>query len=136
VAGARVEAEFGAPADEVWTVVGDFGGFVELMGVVPVLDGTGVGQTRTIGAGDTAAVERLVEHDPATHRLSYALIRGPIPATDYVATMQLDDIESGRCRLVWSSTYEPLGAPADEVQQSIEKIYRSLIRKLQQRFGA
>lgn len=134
--GAHVEAEFAASADEVWTVVGSFGGLVEFMGMTPVMDGDGIGQTRTIGTGDTAAVERLIEHDPAAHRLSYALVRGPIPVTDYVATMQLENTGTDRSRLVWSSTYEPDGAPADEVQQLIERIYRSMIRKLQQRFGA
>ena len=44
----REEGELGASVDEVWKVVGDFGGLLEAMGVPVELEGEGIGQTRKI----------------------------------------------------------------------------------------
>ena len=75
----REEGQLGAAIDEVWKVVGDFGGFVEAMGVPVEVSGDGIGATRTIALGPSPTVERLEELDNDAKRLVYSMLEGPLP---------------------------------------------------------
>src|SRR5438132_3288478 len=101
----REEAELGASVEEVWKLVGDFGGFVAAMGVPVELAGDGIGQTRTITMGPEPTVERLEERDDAARRLVYSMVSGPMPVTDYLATIHLSSAGGDRTTLTWSSTF-------------------------------
>ncbi|HEV3227249.1 MAG TPA: SRPBCC family protein [Acidimicrobiales bacterium] len=105
----REEGELGVGVDEAWKLVGDFGGFVQALGVPVELTGEGIGATRTIRMGDPPTVERLEELDDAAMRLVYSIVSGPLPVTDYLATMQLFDAGDGRSKLVWTSRFDPAG---------------------------
>ncbi|MEA3018733.1 MAG: hypothetical protein QOI47_257 [Actinomycetota bacterium] len=131
----REEGELGASVDEVWKVVGDFVGMIEGMGVPVEATGTGIGMTRTIAMGATPVVERLEERDEAAKKLVYAILEGPLPVASYVSTMQLSDAGGGRSKLVWSSTFEPVGDEA-AAKQVVSSIYTGGIAALQGRFGA
>jgi hypothetical protein len=138
VAEVKVEGEFGASIDDVWKLVGDFGGLIEAMGAPVELDGEGIGQTRSIamGPGDPT-VERLEERDEATKKVVYSIVSGPLPVVDYVSTMQLSEAGAGRTKLVWSSTFEPApGASEDDAKNIVNAIYQGGIAGLQGRFGA
>ena len=131
--------ELGATPDEVWKIVGDFGGLLESMGVPVELSGPeGVGQERTIamGPGDPT-VERLEELDNDAQRLVYSIQSGPLPVANYRSTMQLSAIEGGRTKLDWSSTFDPAEgfAEADAINV-VSSIYKGGIGALQARFGA
>jgi hypothetical protein len=119
----------------VWKLVGDFGGFVEAMGLPVTMSGEGVGSTRTIELGGTN-VERLEELDNDAKRLVYSLVSGPLPVKDYRSTMQLVAIGDGRTRLEWSSTFEPDGIAEGDAITAIRGIYTGGIAGLQARFGA
>src|SRR5436305_1081426 len=88
--------EVGASVDEVWKLVGDFGGFPQAMGVAVELEGEGIGQTRKISAGRAPMVERLEERDEDAKRLVYSIVEGALPVTDYRSTMQLSAAGGGR----------------------------------------
>src|SRR2546423_3957579 len=88
--------EVGASVDEVWKLVGDFGGFPQAMGVAVELEGEGIGQTRKISAGRAPMVERLQERDEDAKRLVYSIVEGALPVTDYRSTMQLSAAGGGR----------------------------------------
>ena len=133
----REEGELGAGTEEVWKVVGDFGGLLEAMGVPVTLEGEGIGQTRSIamGPGDPT-VERLEERDEAAKRIVYSIVSGPLPVRNYRSTMQLSAAGEGRTKLVWSSTFEPAeGASEDQASQVVTGIYQGGIAGLQGRFG-
>src|SRR4051812_3501321 len=134
----RETGELGASVDEVWKVVGSFGGLLESMGVPVELKGEGIGQTRTIamGPGDPT-VERLEELDDAAKKIVYSIVSGALPVSNYVSTMQLSPAGEGRTKLDWSSTFEP-GAGTSEADASavISGIYKGGIGGLQARFGA
>ena len=133
----RQQGELGAGVDEVWKVVGDFGGFIEVMGMPAELEGEGIGQTRRIMMGAEATVERLEERDEAAKRLVYSIVVGPLPVTDYRSTMQLSAIGDGRTRLDWSSTFEPgEGLSENDAVRIVAGIYQGGIAVLQARFGA
>ena len=136
MASAREEGELGAGIDEVWKLVGDFGGFVEAMGIPVELTGDGVGSTRTIAMGPSPTIERLETLDNENKRLQYSLLQGPLPVENYLSTMQLSPIDSGRTRIEWSSEFDPAGMPEADAIEAIRGIYKGGIAGLQARFGS
>jgi hypothetical protein len=131
------EAELGASVEEVWKLVGDFGGLLEALGVPVELAGEGIGQTRKISLGSEPTVERLEERDEEAKRLVYSIVTGPLPVTNYVSTMQLVPAGEGRTMLTWSSTFEPApGISAEDATRLASGIYKGGIGGLQARFGA
>jgi hypothetical protein len=136
MAAVREEGELGAGIDEVWKLVGDFQGFVEAMGIPVEMSGDGVGATRTIVFRGAPTIERLEALDNDAMRLVYSMVQGPLPIKDYLATMQLIAIDSGRTRLDWSSTFEPDGMSEGDAIEAVRGIYKGGIAGLQARFGA
>lgn len=129
--------ELGASIDDVWKLVSDFGGFPAAMGLSVEVDGEGIGQTRTLSMGGPPMVERLEELDAETKRVVYSIVQGPMPFTDYRATMQLAPAGEGRTALTWSGTFEPAeGTSADDSAALVRRIYQGGIAALQGRFGA
>ena len=134
----REVGELGAGVDEVWKLVGDFGGFIEAMGLPVELDGDGVGQTRKIvmGGGEPT-VERLEARDDAAKMIVYSIVSGALPVANYRSTMKLSDAGGGRTTLTWSSTFDPAeGSAPDEGSTVVTAIYKGGIAALQGRFGA
>lgn len=131
------QGELGASVDEVWKLVGDFGGMISALGLPVELEGEGIGQTRTISMGPEPTIEKLVEHDDDAKKLAYAIVQSGLPVRDYVSTMQLTPAGDGRTLLTWSSTFEPAdGVSADDASQVVSGIYKGGIAGLQGRFGA
>ncbi len=131
------EGRFVAPIDEVWSVVGDFVGFPEAMGLPVTVHGEGIGQTRTVTVAGDTIVERLEECDQEAHRLVYSIVSGPVPVVDYVATMELSALDTGGTALRWWGTFEPApGGDEDAAIAFVSRIYRGAIRGLQGLFGA
>jgi hypothetical protein len=135
VAEVREEGELGASVDEVWKVVGDFVGLVEGMGVPVESEGEGIGMTRKISMGPAPVIERLEERDESAKKIVYSIVEGPLPVSGYVSTMQLSPAGDGRTKLVWSSTFEPVGDEATATQ-IVSGIYTGGIAGLQGRFGS
>jgi hypothetical protein len=131
----KEEGELGASVDEVWKVVGDFVGLIEGMGLPVEKEGEGIGMTRKISMGPAPIVERLEERDEAAKKIVYSIVEGPLPVQHYVSTMQLTEAGSGRSKLTWSSTFEPVGDEA-AAKQIVSGIYTGGIQGLQGRFGA
>ena len=137
MSGVREECEFGVGIDEVWKMVGDFGGFITALGIPVELDGEGIGQTRKITIGEAPTVERLEERDEADHRLVYSIVSGPFPFQDYRSTMQLRPAGPGRTRLTWSCTFQPTpGADEQEACNLVRGIYQGGIAGMKAYFGA
>lgn len=133
----REEGELGASVDEVWKLVGDFGGFIEAMGLPVTTEGEGIGQTRSISMGAVPTVERLEERDESAKKVVYSIVSGSLPVANYLSTMLLSAAGDGRTTLVWSSTFDPAeGSSVDEASAVVTSIYKGGIAGLQGRFGA
>ena len=131
------ECEFEVGIDEVWKMVGDFGGFITALGMPVELLGEGIGQTRKITIGTAATVERLEERDQDAHRLVYSIVEGAFPFQDYRSTMQLAEAGKGRTRLTWSCTFEPApGHSEEEGCTLVRAIYQGGIGGMRAYFGA
>jgi hypothetical protein len=124
---------FDAPAEAVWSIVGDYGdasgdfgrGFVAGVEV----QGEGVGALRTLHLvperGGGSVVERQAARDERGMYYAYELAdRGPMPVTEYYGTAQVIPTSPTGCNLVWTNRYRPDGAPADALRaQSLETLH-------------
>lgn len=138
---------FDAPAEAVWSIVGDYGdasgdfgrGFV--VGVE--VQGDGVGALRTLHlapAGAGTVVERQTARDERGMYYAYELAdRGPMPMADYYGTAQVVATGPASCNLVWTNRYRPDGAPADGLRaqslQTLEILESNLKDMLARRAG-
>lgn len=133
----REIGELGAGIDDVWKIVGDFGGLLESFGVPVELAGEGIGQTRKISMGPEPTVERLEERDEDAKRVVYSIVEGSLPVANYVSTMQLTPAGEGRTTLTWSSTFDAApGSTEEEASNVVRSIYKGGIGGLQARFGS
>ena len=137
MASTHVEGDIAAPLDDVWKVVSDFGGFLEAQGVPVEVEGQGVGALRKVTIGSAVIVEKLESVDDETHTTSYSIVEGPLPATDYLATIHLTASGDTATHIEWTSTFQPAGGMSDDdVSQIIASVYQGGIQGLQRHFSA
>lgn len=124
-----------ASPDTVWKTVRDFGSidtYVTMFTDV-VTDGTGVGMKRTLTLQDGGQIVERLEHlDDEARELRYSVVESPLPIEKYVATAQVRDKGSDACEITWSSTFEPKGAPEDDVVEMVEGLYATAFEGLKQ----
>lgn len=115
-----------ASANAVWQAVGNFGGIRAFVPSVQscTVKGKGAGAVRTlVFEGGSEVAERLEATDGRAHVLTYSILSSPLPLEGYVSTMKLRELAKDRCELSWSCTFEPQGAPEEEVKKIIEGVY-------------
>jgi carbon monoxide dehydrogenase subunit G len=128
---ARVEVqdEIDAAKETVWELVSDFGGVGRISPEVQscTVEGDGVGAVRTINTSGVIIRERLEKLDGKTYTFSYSMLDGPIPFKNYLAHVTLTDAGPKRTRIKWAGSFEPVGMPAEQLEQLIQGIYMGLI---------
>ena len=116
-----------ASADEVWKTISDFNGLPKFVPAITnsSMEGSGVGAVRTLTLQDSDApiVEKLESLDEQARTLSYSIIQSPLPLADYIATMEVRQLDEKQCELTWWSTFEPKGASEAEAQKILEGVY-------------
>ena len=119
------------PAD-LWKKVGDFNGLNTWHPAIAkseVIKGNNneVGAHRKLTLGDGAViVEELAARDEAAMTLTYTIVEGPLPVTDYRSTMTVTADGEGKSKLTWGSTFKPAaGAEAAKTQEMIGGIYQA-----------
>ena len=81
---ARAEIDIDRPADEVWAVVGDFGGIADWM---PGIESCVVdGDDRVLKTMGMEIIERLERRDEEQRELVYAIVGG-VPVVNHKATI-------------------------------------------------
>ena len=112
------------PADDVWALIGDFGGLHRWHPHVRGLDLSWEGRIRTVHYADgSRAVERLEARSDASRRYVYVVVDGHVPVQNCRATLHVRS-RSGGCAVVWSCEFEPLGDGENSASVAIEKMYR------------
>lgn len=102
------------PAAEVWAVVRDFVGLTVWSNVVAEariengLAADQVGAVRRLTLTDGAVfVETLVELSDQHRRLSYDIVEGPLPVSDYVATIAVQPVTAdGTAFASWGAVFD------------------------------
>jgi hypothetical protein len=107
-----------ASPDEVWALVGDFGGLVGWFPAVTksVVEGSGIGALRYLTMPDgNQLTERQEARDDAARYYEYAAIAGALPCIDYRSRIAVSPTGNG-ARITWTAQFLPLkDAPIDAV---------------------
>ncbi len=105
-----VRRRVGASADTVWDLMSNFGGLVEWNEGIEscTLEGEGVGAVRTLGMpGGLTIQERLETHEAGDKHYAYAIVGGtPLPFTDYLAHVRIEEAGDDACLVDWRSSFE------------------------------
>jgi hypothetical protein len=141
---AKVQASGIIPGlvDEVWAVVGDFGGIAQWLpplassGLASGATGRQVGDVRqcTIDNGPSLTENQTARSD-ADYTYSYAILESPLPLKDYQSTITLQD-KGGQTMMEWSATFDPDPGKEEELAGMVKGIYQAGIDNLIKRFGS
>ena len=117
----RATIDIARSADEVWGIIGNFGGLSSWMPGVEscVLDG----QERRISMMGMEIVERLITHDDPTRTFSYSIIGG-FKVDHHVGTIQVLDADGG-ARIYWDVDVEP-----DQMVEMMTGVYQGALDAL------
>lgn len=133
-----VSQRVAADADAVWELIGDFNGLPAWAAGVTdsAVDGADVGAIRTVGLpGGRRLKERLESLDEVGRSYSYSIVEGAAGTRDYLSTLKVWANRDGSSEVVWSSEFEVVDAPEDEVRGRIEGFYRASLERVRDRFA-
>jgi len=137
MASVKVSERVDASASSVWDLLGDFGGVKRYSRGIErcTVRGEGVGAVRTLVLrGGLELQERLEAFDEPGRRLQYSIIAGPLPFTDYLATIEIRE-DGEACVVDWSSTWEPVGVSEAQARELTEGIYRGSVADVRKALG-
>ena len=128
-------AEFPAPPDAVWSVIGQFDLSWHPLVASVRLSGDSVGQLRTIQTREgKQIVERLEAMDNAARRHRYALVSG-VAATHYTGIIEVTPQGDG-CVASWRVDYLADNQPDIVVRTTVTTLIRTGLGSLRARFPA
>lgn len=131
------EREIAAPADEVWSLIADFGAIGDWWppGLITRVEnvGEGIGMVRHIHTVIGIVLrEKLESLDHEDRSLELSIV-GDLPSgmTDYHARGKVHELSPDRCRIEWTGTYKVPGPEAEEGARSfIEGAYTMMLQGL------
>jgi mxaD protein len=117
----RAEIEVNSSPDEVWALVGNFGG---IGGWMPGIDSCRVeGDDRILETMGMTITERLVSKDDAARRLTYS-IAGGAPVDSHEAVITVAPSGTG-CHVTWVVEAKP-----DEMADLMATVYQQALGAL------
>lgn len=114
--------EIAASPEEVWALVGDFGGLDRWMAGVDACDLDG--DVRTVHTMGMQIAERLVAHDDTDRSITYSIEDGA-PCEAHSATVTVWPEAGGVSRVTWEVSVEP-----DEAAELFRDIYQGTLDQL------
>ena len=117
-----------ATPDKTWAAIGAFCDINKWHPAVASCELTSNAgkKIRTLTTKDGAKiVEQELARDDSGRSYSYAILESPLPVADYKSTIKVEPGASGGSSVVWSSTFEPKGAPEEDAKKVISGIYVS-----------
>jgi len=126
--------DLSAAPDQVWALIGQFGGAWHPLIARIAVTGTGIGQLRTIETIDgKQMIERLEAIDEVQRFYRYTMISG-IPALDYVGTLDVKANGAGSS-VEWRVQFWADGQPTLIVRTIIATLLKTGLEALKKRFG-
>jgi len=126
--------DLAAPSDEVWALIGPFGGAWHPLVADIRLTGAGIGQLRTIQTIDgKRIIERLEEMDDAQMLYRYSNVSG-IPASNYLGTLSVRQAGSGSS-VEWRVQFLADDQPDFIVKLIVSTLLKTGLESLKPRFG-
>jgi hypothetical protein len=120
------------PPDQVWQLIGGFGSLPDWLPYIPQSELLEGGRVRRLTNPDGATiVERLVTFDQGARSYSYAILQAPFPVTNYLSTLRVKEVDSGKgSRVDWSGQFAPKGVSAEEASKLFQGIYEDGLKAL------
>ncbi len=115
MADGKVEVQIDRSADDVWALIGDFGGLGDWMPGIESceLDGD-VRKLQTMGM---EIHEQQMSRDDATRTISYSIVQSPMPVEHHLATLSVTPEGEGSV-LTWAYEVRP-----DEMAAAFGPVY-------------
>lgn len=135
------EVTVNASPETTWKMIGDFNHLDVWHPVVvasTIEKGTSdvVGAERLLTLGNGANItEELVKNDAAAHSYTYAIVKSPLPVSDYVSTISATAGPEGKTVVTWSSSFDANGATDEEAEKTIAGIYDAGLSNLDKHFN-
>jgi len=108
------------PADEVWALVGEFGGLDSWMAGIDSC--TVDGDIRTIETLGMTLTEQLVGRDAEGRSITYSIVGEGAPVAKHEATITVLDAGDGASEVTWDVSVEP-----DEAAPMFKDIYQGAL---------
>ncbi len=128
-----------ASAEQVWSVIRGFDALPRWHPAVARSEETREGgKTRrklTLHGGGEI-IEELERHSDGTRAYSYTILHSPLPVAGYRSELSVRDEGPGRCKVRWSSTFEPSGGSEADATAAIRGVYQAGFESLKKMFGA
>jgi carbon monoxide dehydrogenase subunit G len=115
MADGKVEVQIDRSADDVWALIGDFGGLGDWMPGIEAceLDGD-VRKLQTMGM---EIHEQQMSRDDTTRTISYSIVQSPMPVEHHLATLSVTPEGEGSV-LTWAYEVRP-----DEMAAAFGPVY-------------
>ena len=127
--------ELAAAPDEVWSLIGQFGGDWHPLAARVSLTGTGIGQLRTIQTIDgREIIERLEAIDDAKRFFRYTSIAG-MPVSHYTGTLEVTPRGSGSVA-DWRAQFVANTRTDRAAKVMVSTLFKTGLESLKSRFGA
>jgi hypothetical protein len=138
MASVDMSMQLNASAQSVWSLIGGFDALPRWHPAVATSNEVKeAGRTlRHLGLqGGGTIVEALEQRDDGARRYSYRIVSGPLPVRNYRSELAVEEQGPDRCRVRWTSQFEPDGAPEPDAVEAIKGVYRAGLDSLKDRFG-
>ena len=123
-------------AQQLWDLVGNFGGMPDWHPAVESCELEDGGRKRTLNLLGGGKIVETLEHVSDDEWLfTYAIVDSPLPVANYTATIKVHKEDDGRSRLEWSSEFAAAGVPESSAVESVQGIYQAGFDNLRKMFG-
>jgi mxaD protein len=120
----KVEVDIARSPEDVWALIGDFGG---LGGWMPGIESCELdGDVRKLQTMGMEIHEQLVSQDDAARTQSYSIVKSPMPMEHHLATLTVTPAGEGS-HLVWAYEVRP-----DEMAAAFGPVYEGSAQAVKQ----
>jgi hypothetical protein len=127
-----------ASAQRVWDLIGGFDALPRWLPPIATSeerkDGGATLRHLSLHGGGLV-VEKLERRDDHARSYSYKIVSAPLPIADYRAELSVAEEGPQRCRVRWSSHFEPKGASEADAVAAIRGVYQAGFDSLKGTFG-
>ena len=141
MAKASISAVIGASADDLWNVVGEFGGIanwhpaIAKSELAPGTPGDATGSIRTCSLGDGAQLrEEQTARSDAGRTYTYSILESLMPVENYLGTISVTP-DGDKARFDWSCTFDVPREAETEMVGMMNGVYQAGADALKAKFG-
>lgn len=109
MASVSVSIDIAAPVNSVWEILGDFNGMPKWLDFIRSSWLSETGRMRNLETiNGSIIVEALLERSEHDMFYRYAILDGPDPVMDYIATLSARRISARKTTVTWASRFKPV----------------------------